>query len=904
MKIIEVRDGFIVIEADEGVYLSSFIKVTGMGKDYIAQINRIQTFKTVTIATAKILFVMRDEELFNYDKTLPSKDSEIFPYTLDILSNSINAEKPVIVGKTFDNSGNIVIDASAFNKKMLISVDNTKLNHILLSNFEKQFKNIGIKTVVIDTNNSVKTEKVYAGKSFKLPLNKLTMQYLFNACLNDATPDSKSLISDVFKDLLEYAESVSFVPFGAFKSIVDEMVDKQHVFKLFVLKNKLSFLQKTGYFADKISDVESVKEILNSDNPVIDISLPDKNLQNCYLEYIYSLINPKDTQVLLEASNAISKKNLKTIIKESDVSTAFVVNSRYTYLNDIKVLFDNFIIEPSRTNNTVFKVYSSFLSSMNEGTYLIAGEGINYIPMISKAQVIDELVEYSKDEAHYEPEDIYKNEEDVSEIDTEEKTSDEMELVEQTVSESTEEMEEEDLAVLENSAQEQETEAEEEIDFKQEEIEPEKETEPVKPTKEEIIADIDKKSEDAINAISKNLENVENIDLFNDLERQEEETSVVNEVIEEASLEEESTKEELLIEPEYTELKENEASIEEDTLDIEPAEGLEFKSEDEIVNLDNIEEEPLKEDSAEYSLSDEEYNIEETFDEIPDIVEQNDETPVELQDVSGFDNSEVLDESGDVLSDNPSEEFSDTDIQELELGTYGEITETDDGEEFSSEDAGQAILYNDNINLDELASSDDGTDNNLSHEDIIELDPDESDENDIIIDISDEEENINIDEELDRQIVDDVDKVYTTMKEPEEIEEISDSDLDFIDELNSDNDEDLIEEYNGNLDEGMLEPPTESVIPEKKSQEEVKSEILEKRDSNTPIVPVYDADIPQEDMVVSDPIQQGDSVVHAKYGNGIVEKMIKYGTKTLFSINFENIGRRLLDPTLTEIKKL
>ena len=54
---------------------------------------------------------------------------------------------------------------------------------------------------------------------------------------------------------------------------------------------------------------------------------------------------------------------------------------------------------------------------------------------------------------------------------------------------------------------------------------------------------------------------------------------------------------------------------------------------------------------------------------------------------------------------------------------------------------------------------------------------------------------------------------------------------------------------------------------------------------------------------MSDPIEQGDTVVHAKYGNGVVEKMIKYGTKTLYSINFDNVGRRLLDPTLTEIKK-
>jgi hypothetical protein len=66
---------------------------------------------------------------------------------------------------------------------------------------------------------------------------------------------------------------------------------------------------------------------------------------------------------------------------------------------------------------------------------------------------------------------------------------------------------------------------------------------------------------------------------------------------------------------------------------------------------------------------------------------------------------------------------------------------------------------------------------------------------------------------------------------------------------------------------------------------------------------VYDAEIPAEDTVMSDLIEQGDTVTHAKYGVGVVEKMIKYGNKTLFSINFDNVGRRLLDPTLTEIKK-
>lgn len=196
-------------------------------------------------------------------------------------------------------------------------------------------------------------------------------------------------------------------------------------------------------------------------------------------------------------------------------------------------------------------------------------------------------------------------------------------------------------------------------------------------------------------------------------------------------------------------------------------------------------------------------------------------------------------------------------------------------------------------------------------DEIIELDPLEADENDILIEMEEEDNEELTPESLDEQIVKDVDKVFTQRRE----EEISDSDLDFIDELNSD-DSDILEEIaeEDNTLEELAEPEEDGILEEVpddsiKLQEapveefSEESEILETRNSATPIVPVYNADIPQEDMVVSDPIQQGDIVMHAKYGNGVVEKMIKYGNKTLFSINFDNIGRRLLDPTLTEIKK-
>lgn len=80
------------------------------------------------------------------------------------------------------------------------------------------------------------------------------------------------------------------------------------------------------------------------------------------------------------------------------------------------------------------------------------------------------------------------------------------------------------------------------------------------------------------------------------------------------------------------------------------------------------------------------------------------------------------------------------------------------------------------------------------------------------------------------------------------------------------------------------------------------AEISEYGEDQPPIVPIYNA----EDIEAQEPqnFEAGDRVSSPKYGEGVVEKMIKYGNKMLCSIEFPNIGRRLLDPAMTEIKKL
>ncbi len=139
-------------------------------------------------------------------------------------------------------------------------------------------------------------------------------------------------------------------------------------------------------------------------------------------------------------------------------------------------------------------------------------------------------------------------------------------------------------------------------------------------------------------------------------------------------------------------------------------------------------------------------------------------------------------------------------------------------------------------------------------------------------------------DEIVEQVAKDVDKVfYEKLPSEDELdtpEELTEDDLNLIDDL-SDSDEislagdDELPDF-GNYDENEELPP---------------------------VVPIYPAEEDLEDAETQT-FEAGDRVSTAKYGEGVVEKMIKYGNKMLCSIDFPNIGRRLLDPAMTEITKL
>ena len=834
MKIIEVRDGFVKLESQKKVEISSFLELKGLEKRYVAQVIRTKNNGAGYNVYAKILFIY-DGMLKKYDKTLPDNTAVISEFPFNVINNSFEYFNPIVVGKFISDKENILVDSNSFNNSTLVCIDSPENNNIIIRNLANQFKQTG-KTVIIDMLGIInRDEKYVAGRDFKLPLNTESLKFMYEDCLYDATADSKSLIKEIFTDLVEYSNDVKFIPFATLKTIVDNMVEKSHIFKLLVFKNKLTKFDSSGYFASNITDAENLSKILNSDTVILDLSKLDNLFQNRYLSVILSELQNSETEanVLIEVSNSISKRNIKNLLYSDNIKTTFFTHSKFKYLSEMKPLFKNYLLENNSVNKNIFNLYSFFIDGMESNNYLIIGESTNNVPLISSVEKYDvEIKKLPQDSASEEIIDALGS-------DNVKTHSDKDVTVEDILSQYS--LQETEPVEFQND--------ETDITTKQDDTE-----------KDLEVVDLQNLVEESVSTGVPDGANIESeiIDV------------PTEELVENSSLE-------TFASDELTEAKnidESEDNISED-----------IDNNIQTDNSDNTEliQEDVSEDVA-LNIADEE------------IIEQKEEAIVEENDDVEIPQDLTLD----------FEEIEKEESQATDLNTSDDI--------FNEESAFETdtVLPPENQDF-ELGEFTELNEEDLNEEDIlVELNDGEeitgvvTENTNNIVDLSDD---------IDKDIKEDVDKVFTTMKD----DNISEADLDFIDTLNdldsngsenlvsedeffNQNDAETLQELSSDEEDGFLEP-LEEVSDSHALEEEQDNAILEKRESSTPIVPIYDAEIPEEDMVASDEIEQGDTVMHAKYGSGVVEKMIKYGSKNLYSINFDNVGRRLLDPTLTEIKK-
>lgn len=395
MQIIEVKNNYVKIgyeASEQELVLSGFLVIKDRINSFIAQIMHLEANSEGNFAVAKLLFNFDEQgAVTGYNGAIPSISSPVgMVYPQEILE-LFNAQTPILLGELAQQKTPLKLDCEFLKEKLLVCCEKISDSRLLTENLNAQLCALGKKVLVFDLagNLDFSKNKLTAGKSFKLPLNSDTINFIYEKGLVDAKAETKALLQEVFLELQNYVKTIPdmFIPFETFLKVVDEQYQQLGYIELVLLKNKLLRFFEKGVFAQQKKDFAKLKASLKHPvTTIFNLSKMDEMIQREMISYAYRLIKTldKDVFVIVNLGENSDKKLLKQIFTTKNAFTTIICSYSYKYLNELKQISKNlFLFSPLQPQN-YFAGYNTFLNKLNAGEFIVYGSATNHIPFIVK----------------------------------------------------------------------------------------------------------------------------------------------------------------------------------------------------------------------------------------------------------------------------------------------------------------------------------------------------------------------------------------------------------------------------------------------------------------------------------------------------------------------------------------
>ena len=860
MKVLEIKNNLVKVinETEEKLVLAGFVVIDDDKTPYVGQIMSLKADGGISYAIVKLLFTFDTEGIVrNYDGSIPKLEANVNILDAKDLLEILPVQTPVKLGKLAQQEFLLSVDRSIIQNNLLICSDSAKNTATLVSNFAKQIENNAESSVIFDIDGKYKEEKKFVfGKDFKLPLNFDSINFIYGNDLTDVDSTSRAVIQDIFLEIQDYTRTIpeKFIPFDTFIDVVSQQYTESGIPELALLKNKLLKYKEENVFAQSKYEIISLKEYIRDNyTTIIDISNIDANLQREVISYVYSVLEDMNASIytFVKVTDKNSdKKLLKQLLNENKIYTNLICNHNYKYVYELKAQTDNLILFAPETTRHDFASYNTFLNKLNHDEFVVWGNSTQRIPLIIELSPIelinDEPIYMTETEI---PEESYSAEED-EDLDEASETS----YIQPVVPPQTDETPhapEHDFTENEDTY----TDLSDDIERKPQEEEDYSALSSAENIEYEETDDFDAELD---KSIEEDLQDPNSL-LMNTEEEEELQEAPANDFFTKAEPDEASevdTEEVIMPDGEIIE-EYNDASIPPDkttsAIEIEQPEELYLQE----TNARQIQQEPELQQPE--MLSEPDMIEPEAIEEIQEDAIETFPLENQIEQQIDFEEPELVEQEEESFIEEEKTPQPQINLPDPEMDERIEQDLNSAGDEEGFESEAQAPYENEQL------------------PDTPELMTEDEDLNNALIE----------------QVAKDVDQtfIYNKIQEdnidtPVSPDVLTEDDLNFIDNINHGENE-------------ILEPVVDTPENFDDNQDEPDSD-EENNDAPSQVVPVYPANTP----VTNQTFEQGDHVTHPKYGEGIVEKMIKYGEKTLCSINFVNVGRRLLDPAISEIAKL
>lgn len=797
MQLIEVKNNTAKIKynpSENYLLPADFLLIEDENQKLVAQVTGFETSQNKeSIANVRqALFIDKDDNISGYNGYIPSPDSKVMYLNAEEIVELIEGSGEKIFLGSLANKPDCFIkpDISFIDEKLYIRSDSDDAVKTIVENLLYQTDTKNKRSVLFDFDGSYddlkKVKRLKVSQDFRLPLNINAFDTILEYDTKECPVADKAVIQSIVLELREYLKTLEdgYLPFTAFKNVIDSEFEENQIPGLMLLKNKLCLYSQDNVFADKKEEFDVIDDaFFNNNVVVIDASSVEEKWYKFVIQSVIERLTMKTYLFLsLNEINA-DKKFLVTLYKNNYyipvISTTY--NSKYSGFLTQNAK-NQILCKPQDIYNDS-QPYSPLLNKINDEEFIIYGNATYRLPLLLNYQSFGENT----------AEEIIQNEikKDVDKFFNSQKNV----------------LPQNNTCISDSNIQK---------------------------TKKSSDNDV---TDDDLDFLDKDNETVSNkTDDWNDDWNDE---------------------------------------WKDDWQDVPP------KANERVFELMPVENDFDEDENFEETGNEENP----TPDELDLMFEEDNASDDETSDVSDdIEISDDADETGDavlVFEDEDNEEEYDCIV----------LPEEESVEE-NLEDDDCIILSDDEVNEKTVEEDDDS---------LILPETEEMQENNLIIENDDND----ADDEQTSIIFDD--------EEDEETDTVLSNIIDDIESRGGNNDFETDEEQDiDNITESEIFSETaeeiqfddEEVIEEEEKEEILPPEINENiSDRELPDVKVYETDVPEGEADASD-FKAGDRVYHPKHGYGVIEGFANYSNKIMFcQIEFENVGRRILDPKVSNLQK-
>ena len=386
---------------DEDFRLLDFLLVQEGENKYLAQIIEIYDDKydaSQNVARVKLFFKVNDNgEVFAYDHFTPSKECEIRKISLEEILSFINEGKEsFVLGEDYATKEPLSINIDFLKNNAVIFADKIEHSNGMSAHFASALSGYKKHSVIFDFTGALdinNARKLKITKDIKLPLNFYTINYIWEKGLRTASLETQAICREIFNEVQTYAKSIpdGFIPFAKFLKVVEVQYKATPITELTVLLNKLKAYQKNSIFADSKKDFESIQSSCREKEiTIIDFSELKTSWHKEFCDFI--IRNLKDAFVFIRLNETNSDVDLINFIYDKNPMIHFIPSVSYSYSKMPHIIerADNFILLPTLSPRRDFGAANFELSSIAGDECILFGKDTeNFIFTIRNRKLTD-----------------------------------------------------------------------------------------------------------------------------------------------------------------------------------------------------------------------------------------------------------------------------------------------------------------------------------------------------------------------------------------------------------------------------------------------------------------------------------------------------------------------------------